>query len=394
MNKIKEVLLSNVVFLSDKDKIEFNAYFPKKVYTTERNISLVVLLTQVVMILLFLSNRNLNLSNLRTVGYISLYIFLLVVTIIAIFIYRYAFNNNHFKMFLWVRRFYCFMICLWLMGITFLDLMKGSDLSVYSYLLPTMAAVLLLSPIESIVIFSLTWVILISSVIMFVDTGSIFGILINSIFVTVLSIFISFRYYRSLAIEFLDGKIIHEQVLEIKSANNQLEEIAHRDQLTGLYNRHYLHQVVYPMFAEYSSKDLHSMCLLLDIDSFKQYNDEYGHLQGDECIKKITTKLIEFCEKYEAIAVRYGGEEFLVIKVSKEQFNAHDLTNEFINDIKNLKILREDTQLGYVTVSAGLWHDQLFKVSSLESAIQHADDALYRAKNNGRNCIVEAKRKN
>lgn len=393
MNKIKDRIWKKIFILSKEEKQEFINYFPNKVYLTERNISVVVALTQVAMIILFLSNKHLDLSNFRTVAYLSLYIYLLIVTIGAVFLYSYAYRTKQYKLLNWLRRVCCFLICIWLMGITFLGQMKGNDLSVFSYLLPTMAAVLLLSPLESLIIFSSTWVMLVTMILVFGSHEGLFGILINSIFVTVLSIYISFRYYRSIAIEFLDRKIIEKQYEEIKQTNQKLEEIAHVDQLTGLYNRHYLHQKVYPMFNEYICEDNYSMCLLLDIDFFKQYNDTYGHLQGDECIKSITRVIKDFCDKYDANAVRYGGEEFLIVKVGKEKFDANQIADELLQSIRDLQIPRNDSDLGYVTVSIGLWHNGLFCVSSLENAILYADNAVYYAKDNGKNCIYEAKQK-
>ncbi|MEG0240226.1 GGDEF domain-containing protein [Anaerorhabdus sp.] len=393
MSKIKEFIKTKIVILTKEQKEEFNSYFPSKVYFTEQSISLVVALTQVAMILLFLVNRKLDFSSVRNVTYFSLYIYLLIATVLMSFLYTSAYRKKEYNKLIWLRRIYCFLICMWLMGITALDQMKGNDLSVFSYLLPTMAAVLLLAPLESIVIFGSTWIILMVIVLSIGIQGSLFGIAINSIFVTVLSIFISFRYYRSLVIEFLDRQIIENQYKEIKISNEKLEEIAHVDQLTGLNNRHYLHQTVYPMFKKYINKDSHSLCILMDIDFFKQYNDNYGHLQGDECIKSIAKLIKYFCETHDANAIRYGGEEFLIIKVADESLDASQIANELMESIRELRIPRDDLDIGYVTVSFGLWYDQLFSVDSLESAIQYVDEALYNAKSAGRNCICEANQK-
>lgn len=387
MTTIKKFIHNTVFVLSDEQKKQFNEYFPQKVFKTELGISVVVAFTQVAMIFLFLTNPNLDLSNFRTVAYLTLYSYLLVVTIITIISYSFTYKNKMFKQYTWIRRAYCFLICIWLMGITFLGQMKSSDLSVYSYMLPTMAAVLLMTPIESIVIFGSSWIMLISMLFMYGTNIGFFGTLVNSSFVTVLSILISFRYYRSMAVEFSDMKIINGQYDEIMKANNKLEKLANVDQLTGLYNRHYLHQTVYSKFDDFIKNDLHSMCLLLDIDYFKQYNDNYGHLMGDECIQRITSCIRIFCEKNDAEAIRYGGEEFLVIKVSDKVINAFEKAEELHKLINDENIIRKDLDTGYVTVSIGVWEDAIYKVNTLENAIQYADNALYKAKASGRNCI-------
>ncbi|MFV0552606.1 MAG: GGDEF domain-containing protein [Anaerorhabdus sp.] len=388
MNSIKKMIKENIFILSKEQTKQFNEYFPHKVYKTERNISIIVALTQVIMMILFLFRKNIDFHEFRIVAYFSLYIYLFLATVLALVFYKYTYKRNMFKIYSWLRRIYCFLICMWLMGITLLDQAQGADLSVFSYLLPTMAAVLLVSPMESVVIFGSTWGLLITMLISFGNQDGQFGIIINSIFVTVLSIFISFRYYRSMAIEFCDRLTIENQYKEIKQVNHQLEDLVHVDQLTGLYNRHYLHQIIYPMFNENLKNNLHSMCLILDIDFFKQYNDNYGHLKGDECIKQITKVIREFCDRYDANAIRYGGEEFLIIKVDKNEIDALVIANELLCEINKENITRDDLEINHVTVSIGIWSDSMFKVETLETAIHYADNALYEAKAEGRNRIA------
>lgn len=142
------------------------------------------------------------------------------------------------------------------------------------------------------------------------------------------------------------------------------------------------------MFNENLKNNLHSMCLILDIDFFKQYNDNYGHLKGDECIKQITKVIREFCDRYDANAIRYGGEEFLIIKVDKNEIDALVIANELLYEINKENITRDDLEINHVTVSIGIWDDSMFKVETLETAIHYADNALYKAKAEGRNRIA------
>lgn len=390
--KLANLYSSLTVSLSPEQKKRFREYVPGKVYHTEKNIAIVVAATQLCMILFFVF-RGLSFHSWRSVAYFCLYIYLFIATIGAFFLYRYTVKNKNTKVFLWLRRIYAVLLCLWVVGISFLEQVKGGGFTVYCYLLPTTAAVLLFTPLESTVIFGGTWV---SLVVMLMTMGNrgdnIFGDMINSSFVTILSLYISYRYYRSTAVEFCDRELIAAQYEEIKTANNLLEGLVHIDQLTGLYNRHYLHETVAPLFAQCREKHFSGMCLMMDIDYFKQYNDLYGHLQGDECLKKIAAATQALCREENASPIRYGGEEFLIVKLAGDDFDADAFAKKLLSRIADAHIVRTDVAQKQVTVSAGLWFGKLDSLDSIEQSIQFANDALYRAKSQGRDRTIRWKR--
>ena len=269
-----------------------------------------------------------------------------------------------------------------------LDQIGGNTIGVYCYLIPTIAALLLLEPVESIVVFCTNWGIL---VLILVVTGvnpeNLFSNVINGTFVTFLSVFISIRYNRSVETEFRDREIIAMQYEKIRKANDQLHELAFTDQLTGLHNRRYLMEQVFGQFEEFRSKDYFLEMIMVDIDFFKQFNDTYGHLEGDVCLKKIASILEEYDRKEGTAAVRYGGEEFLVVRITGQREGAYRPEEELMEQIKQANIPREDTVWKRVTVSMGIWKGLMKELDSVESAIRYADKALYHAKSAGRNCI-------
>ncbi len=381
--------LDIVVQLTPEQKKRFQEYIPLKVYATEKNIAIVVALIQLVMIIIFINSRHLSLEFTRTMGYFSLYVFLFVVTCFAIVLYPYTVNRKKYKQFFWLRRIYTAFLCLWVLGITCMELIGGKSLSVYCYLLPTTAAFLLLTPMESAVIFGCTWLTLVFVSIKFAtSSGNMFGYIINGILVTLLSFFISYRYYRSTAIEFCDRDIISRQYDEIQRKNDLLVELVNIDQLTGLNNRHYLLNNIYPLFASARTKGYYGMCLMLDIDYFKQFNDLYGHVQGDVCLQRIAGIIRTNSLKDEASPIRYGGEEFLIIKIAEQTFDAEKFAQNLLSSIKKEHIERDDVKEKSVTVSAGLWYGNLKHMEHIEEAIKYADDALYEAKKTGRNRII------
>ncbi|WP_070042913.1 GGDEF domain-containing protein [Robinsoniella peoriensis] len=383
--------LDIVVQLTPEQKKRFQEYIPLKVYATEKNIAIIVALIQLVMIIVFMNSKHLSFAFTRTMGYFSLYVFLFVVTCIAVVLYPYTVNRKKYSQFFWLRRIYTACLCLWVLGITCMELLGGKSLSVYCYLLPTTAAFLLLTPLESAAIFGCTWLSLVFISIKFANSNNnMFGYIVNGILVTVLSFFISYRYYRSTAIEFCDRDIISRQYDEIQRKNDLLVELVNIDQLTGLNNRHYLLNNIYPLFASARTKGYYGMCLMLDIDYFKQYNDLYGHVQGDVCLQRIAGIIRTISLREDASPIRYGGEEFLIIKISEQAFDAEHFAQNLLSSIKKEHIERDDVKEKYVTVSAGLWYGNLKPMDHIEAAIKYADDALYEAKKAGRNRIISS----
>ena len=385
-------LKANIFFsLSPEQKRSFQSYIPTKVYTTEKYVAILVAISQFVMILLFLFGNKLSAASPRSLGYFSLYIFLFIMTCIALVLYPYTVKKKELKQFFWLRRGYTVVLCIWVLGVSYMELVGGKGLSVYCYLIPTTAAVLLMTPVESAVIFGGCWLILVIMAICFSPNHSnSFAYIVNSILVTVLAYYISFRYYRSTAIEFSDHDTISKQYDEIQKKNDLLVELVNVDQLTGLKNRHYLLEKIYPNFEASRKKGYMGMFLMLDIDYFKQYNDLYGHVQGDVCIQKIANLIQKISHEENAISIRYGGEEFLVVKFSKHPFSAEAFAKKLLEAIKKEHIERSDTEQGCVSISAGLWYQKLHSIHHIEQGIKYADEALYEAKNAGRDQIVRS----
>ncbi len=182
---------------------------------------------------------------------------------------------------------------------------------------------------------------------------------------------------------------------KLKQANQQLEIYAQRDYLTGTYNRRYTDQILYDglLSALNTEQDL-SICLL-DIDFFKNYNDSLGHLAGDVCLKKIADILLQAVDGTHAMVSRWGGEEFLIVCPNTSTQSAFQLVQKIQNDIVRKHIEHTSSPLGLVTISAGISTTSLFALQQREldmhiyaqDLMRQADQALYRAKNNGRNQI-------
>lgn len=174
--------------------------------------------------------------------------------------------------------------------------------------------------------------------------------------------------------------------LELKLANDSLRTLAYRDALTGLFNHRYFKEILISEL-ERAVRYQHSLALmLLDIDFFKKVNDSFGHPAGDYVLHEVAAtfmKLVRNCD----IVARYGGEEFAIVLPETTGPSARILAQRVRRGIEQLEIYYE-TDCIPVTISCGIVSCD-FKTASmtLEDFIQHSDQALYRAKENGRNRV-------
>jgi diguanylate cyclase (GGDEF)-like protein/PAS domain S-box-containing protein len=162
-----------------------------------------------------------------------------------------------------------------------------------------------------------------------------------------------------------------------------LKDLASKDALTDLLNRRSGEQLLKQYDDEMLSKK--SLCLImLDIDNFKNINDTYGHAGGDEILKS-SSQLLKSKARSTDSVVRWGGEEFLIL-VPDANLNA---AVEFAERIRNSIAQHQHQALGFITASFGV--AELQAGESTASLLNRADKALYKAKLNGKNCVMSAK---
>lgn len=164
----------------------------------------------------------------------------------------------------------------------------------------------------------------------------------------------------------------------------KMKELATIDGLTGIYNRVYFQEKFKEELNNAKTENYDLSLVILDIDHFKNFNDKYGHLFGDEVLKHIV-KIINRLLRKGDIFARFGGEEFIILfpRMSIEQ--AYTKVNQLKEEISKSKIHDGET-VATVTASFGI-SSYTTKVFSETEMIRLADEALYLAKNSGRNCI-------
>ena len=172
---------------------------------------------------------------------------------------------------------------------------------------------------------------------------------------------------------------------DLKRTNELLLELSNTDHLTGLFNRRYLMDALEKEIQRSTRKGGNLSMIILDIDNFKQVNDTYGHLQGDVVLKSVAVQLQKELRNYD-IAARYGGEEFIAVLPDANLKEALFVADRVRMSIQSTKFDGSLSELG-LTVSLGVALFSTADANSVDSFIKRADDALYRAKANGKNRV-------
>ncbi len=172
---------------------------------------------------------------------------------------------------------------------------------------------------------------------------------------------------------------------ELKRSNELLLELSNTDHLTGLFNRRYMMEALDKEVHRSVRKGSPLSLIVLDIDHFKRVNDEFGHLQGDAVLQMVAMHLQKELRSYD-YAARYGGEEFVAILPDSSLKEAVFVANRIRLAIQSTKFSGPPSEL-CLTASLGVAGFSLEPPLTVDSFIKLADDALYRAKANGRNRV-------
>jgi len=196
------------------------------------------------------------------------------------------------------------------------------------------------------------------------------------------------NYYMEMSIrrEFVQQKMIRLERNQLKDLNAQLQRMATIDPLTGLNNRR---QMENNLEAEWRRADRNKTSLsllMVDIDAFKKYNDGYGHQAGDACLEKVARCIADSFKRSADSVARYGGEEFIVILPDTESEQAAQLALTLCQNVQNLGIKHDYSDSApEVTLSVGVATCKPTIDQNWEALVGWADEALYEAKETGRN---------
>jgi diguanylate cyclase (GGDEF)-like protein len=170
-------------------------------------------------------------------------------------------------------------------------------------------------------------------------------------------------------------------------AHQLIAEMAARDGLTGLKNRRAFDEHLDRTWQQALRDRRPLVVVLIDVDHFKRYNDRYGHQAGDEALQRLASTVDQFARRPLDLAARYGGEELAMILFDVTHDHAARIAEQVRNAVQNLQIEHRESDGGVVTVSVGVAIIRPTLERSPGGAVQLADEALYAAKRDGRNCV-------
>ncbi len=181
-------------------------------------------------------------------------------------------------------------------------------------------------------------------------------------------------------------KLRIKNYLNLKIKNDMLEKLSMYDGLTNIRNRRFFDETFEKTFNEIKRDKKSLAVLMIDIDFFKPYNDNYGHGQGDETLRKVAKALEKTIKRASDFVARYGGEEFVILLKDINKNGVEAVANNLLNAVRELKITHEFSKIeNYVTISIGAsFYNSNSDITKLELLLK-ADETLYSVKNSGRN---------
>ncbi|MBV1921553.1 MAG: GGDEF domain-containing protein [Pseudomonadales bacterium] len=198
-----------------------------------------------------------------------------------------------------------------------------------------------------------------------------------------------FTYEKMIRREFLQKILIQRKNHELRKANEKLKTLVDNDALTNIANRRYFDQILEQEWRRAKRRGYSLAMLMVDIDYFKAFNDSLGHLEGDRCIQQVAQGLEELVRRPGDLVARYGGEEFAIILPALNVDEAEQLAQAVCDVIQGLEIAHPNSSVAsVVTVSVGAAAIVPTTGFSKRDLIAMADEALYLAKSQGRNCTA------
>jgi diguanylate cyclase (GGDEF)-like protein len=184
--------------------------------------------------------------------------------------------------------------------------------------------------------------------------------------------------------------LVEERTRALAEANAKLERLSNTDWLTGIANRRAFDRRLAREWNRAQRGGTPLAVVMLDVDLFKHFNDRYGHLAGDDCLRGLAQALALAERRAEDLMARYGGEEFVVLLPNTPGPAAVEAARRIQREVWALALPHAETEPGIVTVSLGVASQTPSRAHLPEDLVRRADAALYRAKQSGRNCLFLA----
>jgi diguanylate cyclase (GGDEF)-like protein len=202
---------------------------------------------------------------------------------------------------------------------------------------------------------------------------------------SILGMCLSYALDRQERTNFLQACLLQHCVEKGERVAKQLNTLSRQDGLTGLANRRHLDEVMQHEWNRSCRQHQSLTLMIIDVDYFKFYNDQLGHLAGDECLQQIATLIASLAQRSGELAARYGGEEFVLLFPSMTEHEAARQAERLLHGLEELALPNPDEKRPFVSVSIGVAVIEPTFETGVDQLMRQADAALYKAKANGRN---------
>lgn len=186
-------------------------------------------------------------------------------------------------------------------------------------------------------------------------------------------------------------KKLKELTLKLEQSNKHLRHLSEVDELTGLYNQRYMASLLTSEWKRHTRNKYLLSLIYIDIDFFKEYNDTYGHSMGDKALSEVASIFKKSALRSTDKIIRFGGEEFALILPETDLDEAMMVAQNLLDHVLQQKIEHLGSKISNIlTVSIGVACIQPSSSTSIDDLKLEVDNALYKAKNSGRNCVVKS----
>ncbi len=220
-----------------------------------------------------------------------------------------------------------------------------------------------------------------------IDKGIFVYNMINALILTALAWIASQVLYANRIQEYRSQQLIEQQTAQLAKSNSYLEQLSYHDALTALPNRRYFEKYLYDEWNRARSQGTSISLLLADIDNFKEVNDNFGHQVGDNYLKEISVCLSSVLSQPNSLVARLGGDEYAVVLPDTDLPAAQDTAYQMLYAVQELNQIKS-TNIDQITISLGVCSSSPSELDSLPDFFTQADNALYRAKEMGRNQVA------
>lgn len=316
--------------------------------------------------------------------YTSLYVILLAASLASLFLIRRWARRGKPRPVIITQNLYAAVILLWSVAVTAYDQRASEQIYVYLLTIISVAILARMRPAVSIPLFLSAQALLMALLPVFqANPGDNYGEYINSLAFCLMSILISVCRYGSDRERFHQRMVIEDTNRQLQEKSDQLAYVADHDSLTGLRNRRYLGIYLQELIRSCQADPRRQAAVfMIDVDNFKDYNDVYGHVKGDECLRRVA-QAMEAAWPHGSL-FRYGGEEFLLILPGDGDLPCGQAAAALCRAVEALGIPAAQAAEP-VTISIGCAVGPVASESAWDALLRAADRALYQAKSQGKN---------